>query len=315
MIQNRRKFISTVAVGSIGLPLVSDIQSLSPKRKFFSINLFSKPLDKYDINFICECLVNSGIEGIDLTVRKDGKVEPENVDSTLPVIIEKVRRHNLIVEMIVTGILSAEDPLTDKILKTASVSGIKYYRLGWFEYGKKAGIWETLQKYRTVLADIAKINKQYNIHGAYQNHSGTYIGGPVWDLKELLRDFPPELLGSQYDVRHAMVEGNDTWPIGMRLIAGHIRTLAIKDFTWMTTNGKPHPETVPLGEGMVDWDFYFMMVKELNIKAPITLHVEYPLLGEGEEKLSPVRQQEIIIKKLKKDTDFIKSYLKKYQLI
>jgi hypothetical protein len=57
------------------------------------------------------------------------------------------------------------------------------------------------------------------------------------------------------------------------------------------------------------------MVKELNINAPITIHVEYPLLGEVEEKLSLVRQQEIIIKKLKKDTDFIKSYLKKYQLI
>ena len=315
MIQNRRKFISTVAVSSIGLPLVSGIQSFIPVRKNFKINLFSKPLDRYDTDFICECLVNSGIEGIDVTVRKDGKIAPENVDSALPMLIEMARRHNLIVEMIVTGLLSAEDPLIEKILKTASSNGVKYYRLGWFEYEEKSGIWETLQKYRSILADIIKINRKYNIHGAYQNHSGTYIGGPVWDLNELLRDLPPEFIGSQYDVRHAMVEGNDTWPIGMRLIAQHIRTLAIKDFTWVTTNGKPHPETVPLGEGMIDWDIYFKMVKELNISAPITLHVEYPLFAEGEEKLSLVRQQDIIIKKLKKDTDFIKSYLNKYQLI
>ena len=313
MIQNRRKFISTVAASSVALPLVSGFRSLISDKKYFKINLFSKPLDRYDNDFICQCLVNSGIEGIDVTVRKDGKVEPETVDSALPALIEKAGKINLDVGMIVTGILSAGDPLTEKILKIASANGVKYYRLGWFEYDRKRGIWETLQNYRNTLAGIVNLNRKYNIHGTYQNHSGTYVGGPVWDLNELFRDFPPELIGCQYDVRHAMVEGYETWPIGFSLIAGHINTLAIKDFTWIT-KGKPYPETVPLGEGMVDWDLYFKMVKELNINAPITLHVEYPLLAEGEEKLSLAKQQDIIIKKLKKDTDFIKSYLKKYQL-
>jgi L-ribulose-5-phosphate 3-epimerase len=315
MIQSRRKFISTMAVSSIALPLISGIPIGISGKNRFKINLFSKPLDRYDTDFICECLVNSGIEGIDLTVRKDGKVEPAMVESALPVFIEKARQHNLVVEMIVTGILSSEDPLTEKILKTASANGVKYYRLGWYEYSEKAGIEETLQKCRLTLADIIKLNRKYNIHAAYQNHSGTFIGAPVWDLDDLFRDYPPEFLGSQYDVRHAMVEGNDTWTLGMRLIARHIKTLAIKDFTWITTNSKPQPETVPLGEGMVDWDLYFKMVKELNITAPITLHIEYPLLATGEEKLSLGKQQDIIVKKIKNDTDFIKSYLKKYSLI
>jgi len=65
---------------------------------------------------------------------------------------------------------------------------------------------------------------------------------------------------------------------------------------------------------MIDWDLYFRIVKEYKINAPITLHVEYPLLDKDEEKLSLIQQQEIIVRKLKKDTDFIKSYLTKYQL-
>jgi L-ribulose-5-phosphate 3-epimerase UlaE len=69
-----------------------------------------------------------------------------------------------------------------------------------------------------------------------------------------------------------------------------------------------------MGEGMIDWDLYFKLVKELNINAPITLHVEYPLLEKEDLKLSLSQQQEIIVRKLKKDTDFINSYLKKYQL-
>jgi hypothetical protein len=47
----------------------------------------------------------------------------------------------------------------------------------------------------------------------------------------------------------------------------------------------------------------------------LTLHIEYPLLEKGEEKLSLIQQQDKIISKLKKDADFIKGYLRKYQLV
>jgi sugar phosphate isomerase/epimerase len=70
-----------------------------------------------------------------------------------------------------------------------------------------------------------------------------------------------------------------------------------------------------MGEGMVDWDLYFKTVKELNIAGPLTLHIEYPLLEAGEEKLTLTQQQVIIVRKLKKDMDFLKSLLNKYQLI
>ena len=178
------------------------------------------------------------IQGI---TSQGGKVEPARVETSLPELIERARKYNLAIDMIVTGIASAAEPYTEKILKTASASGVKYYRLNWFEYDFKYGIWETLQKYRNILIDIVELNRKYKIHAGYQNHSGIWVGGPVWDLHELLRDFPPELLGSQYDVRHAMVEGTDTWMIGMRLIASHIKTLAIKDFTWKTEAGRPEP--------------------------------------------------------------------------
>jgi L-ribulose-5-phosphate 3-epimerase len=317
MIQNRRKFISTVAAGSVAVPFLSGIHSIIPlqDKDRYPIRLFSKPLDKYNFDFICECTAGSGIGGLDLTVRPGGKVDPQEVENLLPRLTDNAEKHNLSIDMIVTGIVSAEDPYTEKILKTASDCGVKYYRLGWFEYDSKNDIWETLQKYKRSLIDIVELNRKYKIHGGYQNHDGARVGGPVWDLHELLRDFPPEFLGSQYDVRHAMVEGNDTWTLGMRLIAPHIKTLAIKDFTWKTSGNRPELVTVPVGEGMIDWDLYFKMVKDLNIVAPLTLHFEYPLLEKGEEKLSLISQQEIIIRKLKKDADFIKTYLQKYQLI
>lgn len=317
MAQNRREFIATIASAGAGLPLISGMnyEPESSPQSNYPVRLFSKPLDPYDFDFMCECLVRSGIGGFDLTVRPGGKAEPSQVESVLPRLVEEAGKSGLKIDMIVTGILSASDIYTERVLRTASAAGVKYYRLGWFDYDLKAGIWQSLQKQRAELKDITELNRKYNIHGGYQNHSGTRIGGPVWDLNELLRDLPPEFLGSQYDVRHATVEGANTWILGMRLIAGHIRTLAVKDFIWKAVNGKPQAVTVPLGEGMVNWDLFFTTVRELNIAGPITLHVEYPLLEKGEENLALSRQQEIIVLKLKKDMDFLNGYLNKYQLI
>ena len=100
----------------------------------------------------------------------------------------------------------------------------------------------------------------------------------------------------------------------MHLIADHIQTLAVKDFIWQSVNGKPEAVTVPLGEGMVNWELYFRTLKELNISGPVTLHIEYPLLEKGEEKLSLTRQQDIIVSKLRKDMDFLNGNLKKFDL-
>jgi L-ribulose-5-phosphate 3-epimerase len=316
MTQSRRKFITTIATAGASLPILSKLDSLvsGPDSGGIKVRLFSKPLDKYDFSFACECIKKAGLEGFDLTVRPGGRVEPASVETSLPELIGEAKKYNLTIDMIVTGIVSASDPLTERVLKTASEAGVKYYRLGWFEYDANIDVWTSLQKYRTIVKDIAVLNRKFNIHGGYQNHSGQYIGAPVWDLYEIIRDLPVEFIGSQYDVYHATVEGTNTWIIGMRLIAEHIKTFAVKDFTWQTRPGKPQTVTVPLGEGMVDWDLFFKKIKEYKIPGPVTLHVEYPLLDNGEEKLTLIQQQEIIVRKLKKDMDFLNKYLDKYNL-
>jgi sugar phosphate isomerase/epimerase len=317
MKQNRRKFITTIAAAGAAVPFLSKLENdlVPADQKKFPLRLFSKPLDNYDFGFMCECTAKSGIGGLDLTVRPGGKVEPAEVEEKLPKLVEEAKKYNLALDMMVTGIVSANDPLTEKVLKTSSALGIKHYRLGYYEFDNKAGIWESLQKHKASLKEIVVLNKKYSIHGGYQNHAGIRVGGPVWDLYELLRDFPPEFAGCQYDVRHAMVEGANAWIVGMRLIAPFIKTLAIKDFTWVSGSGKPRAVTVPMGEGMVNWDLFFKTVKELNVSGPMTLHIEYPLLEKSEAQLPLIQQQEIIVRKMKKDVDFLNGYLTKYELI
>ena len=316
MKQNRREFLTTIAAAGAAFPMTSALNVInsSPQSPKYPVRFFSKPLDSYDFDFMCECLVRSGIDGFDMTVRRGGKIEPSKVEKDLPELVKKAGKYNLAFDMMVTEILTASDPFTERVLRTASSSGIKYYRLGWYAYDYKNGIRESIQSSHTELQKIIELNKKYKIRGDYQNHAGLRVGGPVWDIDELLRDLPADLLGIQYDVRHATVEGANSWILGMKLMGSKIRSLAIKDFTWEAVKDKPEAVTVPLGEGIVNWDLYFTTLKELKIEGPITLHIEYPLLEKGEEKLSLSSQQDIIVRKMKKDMSFINSYLDKYQL-
>jgi hypothetical protein len=53
----------------------------------------------------------------------------------------------------------------------------------------------------------------------------------------------------------------------------------------------------------------------MNIVAPITLHIEYPLLEKQDEKLALIEKQKIIVSKIQNDVQFIRSKLHQYELI
>jgi L-ribulose-5-phosphate 3-epimerase len=313
----RRKFLSTIAMAGAALPFynlaeadILNFQSVTKSK----IHIFSKPLQWLGFDDLAAVLAESGAEGIDLTVRPGGHVLPENVERDLPLAFEAARKHGLAVEMIVTGITMAGEKYTEQIIKTASSLGISFYRMGYINYDEQAGTWGTLQKYKPELKKLEEMNRKYSIHGAYQNHVGTRVGGPVWDLYELLRDLDPKYIGCQYDVRHAVAEGGSSWINGLKLILPWIKCTDIKDFKWSQNNGKWNPETVPLGEGMVNFDEYFKIVKKANISGPMSIHLEYPPFERYTVQMTDTEKRKLFITAMKKDIDKLKAYRTKYQL-
>ena len=128
-----------------------------------------------------------GFDGVDLTVRPQGHVLPERVEADLPKAVEAVSKAGKKVYMLTTAINDADDPVTEKILKTASSLGIQHYRMGYGYYDKKRSVEESIGIVHKQLEKLAKLNEKYSISGEYQNHSGDYgsgiyFGGPVWDL-------------------------------------------------------------------------------------------------------------------------------------
>jgi len=314
----RRRFVSTLAFSGVAIPFLNvagyDL-SVPQSKSDRHIHIFSKPLQWLSWEGAAELIAESGAEGIDIPVRLGGHVLPEKVKTDLPLAVAAARKNGLKVEMIVTDITRADEQYTEDILQTASELGIKYYRFGYLNYDNKISIWDTLQNYKPRLKKLETINRKYNIHGAYQNHYGTRVGGPVWDLFELLRELDPQYIGCQYDVRHAVAEASASWVNSLKLIAPWVKCTDIKDFKWsVAANGKWSPESVPIGKGTVDFNEYFKIVKNFNIGGPISIHFEYPPFERFNEKLADAEKRKLFVTEMKKDVDTLKSFLLKFQL-
>ncbi len=317
MSYHRRTFIKHVTTAAALVPFRGFLSAGDPVpvKERFPIRFFSKPLDGYEPLFMVETLAMAGIEGLDVTVRPGGRIEPERVADDLPEVVGIGNRFSIRTAMMVTAITGVEDPYAREVLAVASNQGISHYRMGYMDYDYQLGIWETLASIKERFARLAVLNQELGIQAGYQNHAGTRVGAPAWDIWELIRELPPEWMSNQFDVRHAAVEGASAWTLSMRLLSNHIGSLAIKDYNWEVLQGKLRDTYVPLGEGLVDFDQYFRLLGELKIEAPITLHIEYPLLEKEEEGLTLLQKQRIMVPKIRKDLDFIRSYLAKYQLV
>lgn len=273
----------------------------------WNIYFFSKHLQFLDFENAADACAKAGVDGADLTVRPDGHVLPENVERDLPLAVRAFEKAGLRIEMMATGVTDPEDPLTQRVLGTASEYGIKYYRLGYYSYDPALLMVSNLDNIRAKMEGLARLNEKYGIHGAYQNHAGSNFGAPVWDLWEVIREMDPEWTGCQYDIRHATVEGNGSWPLGLRLLKDHIRCLVIKDFTWGEKDGRSIEVNVPVGEGIVDFVSYFNMLKELEVHGPITMHMEYPMFPD--QGMSTEQKKGRAIELMKKDLAALKEYL------
>ena len=317
MIDNRRNFLKKMVATTVAIPfpnLLLSNENIEAEKKY-PINFFTKPLDKYGNDFMIDTLKMGGVDGLDLTVRPKGFILPEKVAEDLPVVAEMAKNNGLFLEMMVSNITSDETPYAKNVLKIAAQQGIKHYRMGYFRYNDDEKAKETIAHAQTQIQSLLEMNAHCGIQGGYQNHTGNYFGAPLWDLIRVLEKVASPWISSQFDIYHAYSEGYRSWEVGMEIMAPKIGSLAIKDFTWEINNGRAKIKKVPLGQGIVDLDGFFKNIKNMNITAPITLHIEYPLLEKYEENLSLIKKQKIIVGKIQNDVQFITSKLHQYQLI
>ena len=307
---SRREFAKLAAMGLASIPLFSFqnrfSNTVSQAPKELDIHLFSKHLQFLDYNDMSEVAAEMGFDGLDLTVRKNGHVLPENVIDDLPKAVEAIKKHGLIPKMMTTNVWDAKNIVNQNVLKTASSLGFTHYRTNWLKYPEDKPITESQTLFGEQAKELENLNKKLGIIGGYQNHTGKNVGAPIWDLIPIFEATKGKFIGSQYDIRHAVIEGGESWELGLKRIRPYINSIVIKDVKWGIVNGKWKPINVPMGTGMVDFKRYFSLLKKYQINVPVSLHVEHDLGGAEKGRSTFSISKKEVFSRIKKDLIYLK---------
>ncbi|WP_298486332.1 sugar phosphate isomerase/epimerase [uncultured Maribacter sp.] len=313
--KTRRDFVKLTALGVIGAmpfnslanPLFNAVVDLNTD---LDVSIFSKHLQFLDYEATGEMAAEMGFSGVDLTVRPKGHVLPSNVEKDLPKAIAAIKKGGSSCKMITTAIENASKQIDIAVIKTAAKEGVKFYRSNWFTYKEEISMEDSLAFYTEGIQKLGVLNREAGIVGCYQNHAGLKIGGSFWEVKKILETVDPNYFGVQYDIRHATVEGGVSWKNGLALLHPYIKTIVLKDFKWAQVKGKWKLVNVPIGEGMIDFDAYFKLLKKYGIKPPVSLHLEYDLGGAEKGKSKIIVDKKVVYDAMKKDLKTINTLWK-----
>jgi L-ribulose-5-phosphate 3-epimerase len=299
----RRRFVETMAAAAATVATSREIFASQGAGFRGSLCFFSKHLPRMDAPTLGRTLKKLGFDGVDLTVRPKGHIEPARVAADLPPFVTAIRAEGIAVPMITTDLHSGSEPAARPTLETAAALKIPYFKPGYYYY-KFADVRKEVEEAGRQLRGLADLSARAGIRLGYHNHSG-YVGGWVWDIAPVIDTLDPKWTGYYFDPRHAVVEGGDAgWRTAFNLAAPRLMMTAVKDFYWDKTPKGWRVRNCPLGEGMVDWKRYFRMLADAKFHGPMSLHVEYDVPGS-----TPEAQDESMIAATAKDLAFMKTHL------
>ncbi len=244
--------------------------------------LFSKHAAKLNYAQLGKFAKQVGFDGIDLTVRPGGHVLPEKVTEDLPLAVAQIEAAGLKVPMITTGLTNPRALEAGATLRKAGELKIPFWKVGYYRYEKPIEIDRKLAEVQVALTGFTALSRLYNCVAGFHNHSGNYVGAPMWDARQILTPLDANVIGYYFDPAHATAEGGLwNWEASLEIALTRMKMLAVKDFYWeKDAKGKWAMKWCPLGEGMVDWPKVFARLAKAKFMGPVTLHVEYHTADE-----------------------------------
>ena len=247
---NRREALALLGTGALG----SSVLHATPPMPLLC--LFSKILSKVGYSELGEIVKQFGFDGIDLTIRPGGHVEPRLSSVDLVRAFESVAGAGLECPMITTALTSPLDPGALAVIAISGRTHIPLFRVGEWR--------ESTPLYRREIAGLISIGSRYGMAMALHNYTGENSGETDWNVAETLAGLDPRWAGAYFDPIHHGQE----WESALRPLLPRLKAVAIKDFL---ADGSP----CPLGEGVMDWHKFFSLLERAQFGGVYSLRVEY----------------------------------------
>jgi hypothetical protein len=244
----------------------------------------------------------AGYAAVDLTVRSGGHVDPDDVASHLPLMLNGIRSTGCICDHIGANFAPPTDPLNTawiasqdvhQILSVAGANGIKRYRFN--NAGGASFPNNTFGPQMTAVLDglrlnhrrLAAINFQYGVGGVAHTH-GSNVGTTVEPYVYSMQGIDPNLLGINLAIGHVATSmPGSAWQIAMRRAMPYIKNVCPEDLraTVNATTGAlgisraqpPGPNGT--GNGVIAWNTFYSLLRLGGYSGASEAQIEYTITG------------------------------------
>jgi sugar phosphate isomerase/epimerase len=249
---------------------------------------FTKSFRDWPVAVVGHRFKQIGLDGMDLTVRRGGHVEPKDAAEQLPLAAKAALEAGTEILTLTTDITEPNAD-AETVLAAAAKLGITHAKLGYYIYKPFGTLARQMDVVRKQLAVVVKLFKRYGVLPCVHIHSGTDIPSHGTMLYELIRDFAPGEIGAYVDMLHMVLEGGgDGWRQGLDLLAPWIALVAVKNFALERDKRDKlgqlrwQHKVVPLADGVSPIPDYVGVLKKIGFNGTYSLHSEYK--GRGSFK-------------------------------
>ena len=279
----RRDFLKASCLAPMGTTLTHGSADELTDRALPRVCIYTEHFQSLPISKVCQIFRRIGVDGLDLTVRPGGHIEPENAKKELPQAVRSAKARDLEIMMLTTGI-TAPDRNAEEILATCQDLGIERIKLGYYHTKQFGHLTREMDEVRRQLDDVVKLSAKYGVLPCVHVHSGHTIPSNGVMLHQLIRDIPPDRIGAYMDSYHMTITGGaGGWRQVVDLLTPWISLVALKNFQWQQLDrdvlGQQQWRTLysRLEDGVAPIPEFVRTIHQAGYRGFYTLHTEYRL--------------------------------------
>jgi len=276
----RRALLRWATAGGLAssCPLLANRPAPAPRPK---VCVYTEHFQSLPIPQVCKLFQKMGVDGLDLTVRPGGHIEPRDVKTKLPQAVQAASDHGLQIMNLTTSITAA-DRVAQETLATCQNLGIDRIKLGYFQAGNFGELSERLVQAKRRLETLVALAAKYDVLPCVHLHSGSTIPSNGLMLFNLIRHLPKTRIGAFLDSYHmAITGGAGGWRQVIDLLRPWTAMVALKNFQWHQDDrddlGQQRWRTnyCPLADGVAPIGDFVRTVHQGGYRGFYTLHTEY----------------------------------------
>ncbi|QDU80386.1 Xylose isomerase-like TIM barrel [Polystyrenella longa] len=244
---------------------------------------FTKSFQDWSIPEVCQRFKSIGLDGLDLTVRKNGHINPDkqNVHQELKQAARAADDSGMKILFLTTDI-TEPNARAEEVLAAAEAIGIRKIKLGYYKYNGFGNLQQQMDQVKQKLASVGQLCARYNVLPCVHIHSGTSIPSDGFMLYELLKDIDPDHVGAYVDALHMTLEGaGDGWRQGLDLLAPWVALCSIKNFQFKAEGRDEQGQlkwdnyNCPVADGITPMPRFMQTMKTIGFTGTYSLHSEY----------------------------------------